>query len=104
MIAGRRQKHLRLVLEAAKRLAVDDAVAVALECRAHVVFRLRAEASARLRTPGRLRRENGELACLELFADIHRGSGPKASPSLARRRGSTGAGRTSARAVTRRYP
>ena len=33
MIAGRREEHLRLVLQAAERLGVDDAVAIALERR-----------------------------------------------------------------------
>ena len=40
VIAGRREEHLRLVLQPAERLAVDDAVAIALERRADVVFRL----------------------------------------------------------------
>jgi len=38
VIAGGGEKHLSLVLEAAKRLAMDDAVAVALKCRPDVVF------------------------------------------------------------------
>ncbi len=46
VIAGRRKEHLRLVLQPAERLAVDDAVAVVLERRAHVVFRLDAQPSA----------------------------------------------------------
>ena len=41
VIAGRREEDLRLVLEAAKRLAVDDAVAIALKRRPHVVFDFR---------------------------------------------------------------
>ena len=40
VIAGRREEHLRLVLQPAERLAVDDAVAVALKRRPDVVFRL----------------------------------------------------------------
>ena len=43
VIARRREEHLRLVLEAAERLGVDDAIAIALERRADVVFGLRPE-------------------------------------------------------------
>ena len=39
VVAGRREEHLRLVLEPAERLAVDDAIAVALKRRPDVVFR-----------------------------------------------------------------
>ena len=42
VVAGRREKHLRLVLQPAERLAVDDAVAVALEGRPDGVLGLRA--------------------------------------------------------------
>ena len=44
VIAGRREEHLRLVLQPAERLAVDDAIAIALKRRPHVVFRLGAQA------------------------------------------------------------
>ena len=37
MVAGRREEHLCLVLQPPERLAVNDAVAVALESRPHVV-------------------------------------------------------------------
>ncbi len=40
VIAGRREEHLRLVLQTPERLAVDDAVAVALERRTDRVLRL----------------------------------------------------------------
>ena len=40
VIADGRDKHLGLVLEAAKRVGVDDAIAVALELGAQVVRRL----------------------------------------------------------------
>src|SRR5437867_7303359 len=53
VIAGRREEHLRLVLQAAERLAMDDAVAVALKRGTDVVFRLRPEAAARVRAFGR---------------------------------------------------
>ena len=41
VIAGRREEHLRLVLQPAERLAVDDAIAIALERRPDRVFGLR---------------------------------------------------------------
>ena len=44
VVARRREEHLRLVLQPPERLAVDDAVAVVLKRRPHVVFRLRAAA------------------------------------------------------------
>ena len=40
VIAGRRKEHLRLVLQAAERLAVDDAIAIALKRRADRILRL----------------------------------------------------------------
>ncbi len=40
MVAGRREEHLRLVFQPAERLAVDDAIAVALKRRPDVVFEL----------------------------------------------------------------
>ena len=64
VIAGRREEHLRLVLEAAKRLAVDDAIAVALKRRPDVVFTLRPQASPRVGALGGLRRQQGPLASL----------------------------------------
>ena len=44
VIAGRREEHLRLVLQPPERLAVDDAIAIALERRTDAVLRLRAAA------------------------------------------------------------
>ena len=41
VIAGRREEDLRLVLQPAERLAVDDAIAIALKRRPDVVFRFR---------------------------------------------------------------
>src|SRR5258706_5744445 len=69
VIAGRREKHLRLVLQPPKRLAVDDSIAVALKRRPDVVFTLRAEASLRPGALGGLRRENVLLAGLELLPE-----------------------------------
>ena len=46
VVAARREEHLRLVLQAAERLGVDDAVAVALERRPDGVLRLGAQPAA----------------------------------------------------------
>src|SRR5262249_49539262 len=67
--AGRREEHLRLVLEAPEGLAVDDAIAIALERRPDVVFGFGTQAAARLGALRRLRREDLALAGLELFAE-----------------------------------
>ena len=72
VIAGRREEHLRLVLQPAERLAVDDAIAIALKRRPHFVFRLRTKAAARVGAFRRLRRERVAFARLELLADRHR--------------------------------
>ena len=69
VIAGRREEHLRLVLQPAKRLAVDDAVAIALERRPHVVFGLRTQPAARVGALRRLGREDVALAQFELPPD-----------------------------------
>ena len=57
MIAGRREKDLRLVLQTPEGLAVNDAVAIALKGRTDGTFRLRSRSSARLSTLHRLRRK-----------------------------------------------
>jgi hypothetical protein len=72
VIAGRGEEHLRLVLQAPECLAVDDTVAIALERGTDVVFRLRAEAPARLGAPGRLRRQVFALTLFEIVSDAHR--------------------------------
>ena len=64
VIPGRREEHLRLVLEAAERLAVDDAIAVTLEGRADRIFRLRADAPTAVGALGRLWREDVAFALL----------------------------------------
>ena len=69
VIPGRREEDLRLVLQAAERLAVDHPVAVALKRRADVVFLLGALASAGIGGLGRLRRKDVALPLLELCAD-----------------------------------
>jgi hypothetical protein len=63
VIAGRRKKDLRLVLEPPERFRVDDAIAIALIRRAHIIFGLFAQTSSRLGALGRLRRQNLALAC-----------------------------------------
>src|SRR5581483_1906346 len=72
VIAGRGEEDLRLVLQPAERLAVDDAVAIALKRRTHLVLALLAQASARVGALGRLRREDLALALLELLTDRHK--------------------------------
>ena len=69
VIAGRREEHLRLVLEPAKRLRVHDAIAIALKRRPHVVFGFFAQPAARVGALRRLRRQNLPLARLEVFSD-----------------------------------
>ena len=69
VIAGRREEDLRLVLEPAEGLAVDDAIAIALKRRPDVVFPFRPQPAARVGALRRLRREEFPLACLELLAN-----------------------------------
>src|SRR5438067_1040495 len=71
MIAGRREEHLRLVLQTPERLAVDDPIAVPLKRRPDVVFALGSKPPARVGALGRLRRKNLALARFELFAQRH---------------------------------
>jgi hypothetical protein len=71
MIAGRREKDLGLMLEPPERLAVNDAIAVALKRRPHVVFNFRAKASPRSRAFRGLLRENLPLACFQLLSERH---------------------------------
>ena len=70
VIAGRREEDLRLVLQPAERLAVDDAIAIALKRRADLVFRLLAQAPARIGALGRLGREDLALARFELLSRV----------------------------------
>src|SRR5204863_6460908 len=69
VIARGREEHLRLVLQPAERLAVDDAIAVALIGWPHIVFALRSQTSARVRALGGLRRERFALPLLQPFTD-----------------------------------
>src|SRR5688572_28105100 len=67
MVAGRREKHLRLVLQPPERLGVDDAIPIALEGGPDRIFFLAADAALAIGTLRRLRRENLALALLELL-------------------------------------
>src|SRR6188768_2424772 len=67
MIAGRGEEHLGLVLQPPKRLAVDNAVAIALERRANRIFRFRPQTAARRGAQHRLWCERFALTLLELF-------------------------------------
>ena len=69
VVAGRREKHLRLVLQPAERLAVDDAIAIALKRRTDVVLGFGAQPASRVGALGGLGREDLALARLELLAD-----------------------------------
>src|SRR5439155_11727475 len=69
MVAGRCKEHLRLVLQTAESLAVNDAVAVALKCGTDIVFALGPEPAARLDALRRLGRQNLLFARLELLSD-----------------------------------
>ena len=86
VVAGRREEHLRLVLEPPERLAVDDAIAIALKRRPDVVFALGAQAAARVGALGRLRREDLALARLELFAEASHGQRSRSAESSCRGR------------------
>src|SRR5687767_10842589 len=79
MIPGGREEHLRLVLQPPERLAVHDAVAITLKRRTHVVFGLRAKASAGSSALGRFRRKNLELALFERITKAIHGSPPENS-------------------------
>ena len=98
VIAGRREEHLRLVLQPSERLAVDDAVPVTLKRRPDIVFVLEAEAAARFGAPGGLWREDVTLALFELFAQARHASSrrklvPCASGARQRARPASGRGR-----------
>ena len=87
VIAGRREEHLRLVLQPAERLAVDDAVAIALKRRPDVVFGSRAQAAARVGALGGLRREDVALALLRAAREgRHRRTAASRHRDLARRK------------------
>lgn len=71
MVALRRQKHLCFMHQPAKRLAMDDPVAVACKRRADRAFLLRAGASARMLRQAGVLRQALRLQGLRLFADGH---------------------------------
>src|SRR6478752_2521998 len=55
MIAGRREEYLRLVLQPPERLRMDDAIAIALKRRPHIIFSFRAKTASRVGAFGSLR-------------------------------------------------
>ncbi len=69
VIAGRREEHLRLVLEPAEGLAVNDPIAIALECRTDRILGLRPDPPAAVGALRGLRRQDLTLALLELLPD-----------------------------------
>ena len=69
VVARGREKYLGLVLQAAERLAVHDAIAIVLKRRTHIVFGLVTQTSTRLGAFRRLRRQNLPLARLEVLSD-----------------------------------
>ena len=71
VVAGRREEHLRLVLQPAERLAVDDAIAVALKRRPDVVFGLRRAGGPATRRSWRPAARGSRARALELLADRH---------------------------------
>ena len=73
MIAGRREKHLRLVLQASERLAVDDPVAVALERRPNRIFGFGPHAATAVGALCRLGRKDLALALFQLLSEGHSG-------------------------------
>src|SRR3954454_15378692 len=69
VVALGREKDLRLVLQPAKGLAMNDAIAIALIRRPNIVLGLLAIAPARLRASRRARHERVALDVLEHLAD-----------------------------------
>ena len=67
VIARRREEDLRLVLQPAERLAVDDAVAIALERRADWILGLGPQPPSRIAALRCLRRQDLMLARFELL-------------------------------------
>ena len=109
VVAGRREEHLRLVLQPAERLAVDDAVAIALKRRPDVVLRLGAETAARVRALGRLRRQDLAFAllraprgciaaCRRPTMLVQKARAVRAAGRRRRRRPASGQGRRTSRA------
>src|SRR5690606_8911062 len=69
VVAGGREKDLRLVLEASKRLRMNDPVAVALEDGPDRIEGLRSQPAAARRAPCGLRSQILRLERLELLAN-----------------------------------
>src|SRR5512134_456299 len=71
MIALRGEEHLCLVFQAAERLGVDDAIAIALKCGADAVFSLRSHSALAVGALGRNRRQNLPFSPLEFLSNRH---------------------------------
>ena len=71
VIAGRREEHLRLVLQPAERLAMNDAIAIALKRRPDRILRLRPNAPLAVGALCGLRREDFALALFQLLSQVH---------------------------------
>src|SRR5262249_34404844 len=71
MIPGWRKEHLGLVLQPAEGFAVDDAIAIALKRRPHVVLGLWSQSPLGIGALRRLRGQQPALARFELFAQRH---------------------------------
>jgi hypothetical protein len=69
VVARRRKEHLRLVLQPSKGLAVNHAIAIALEHRPDRVRRLRAKAALARRALARGRRQKLEFPCFQLLTN-----------------------------------
>ena len=69
MIAGRLQKHLRFMHQAAERFAVQNAIAVALEAGSDFVFFFRAQSALALGSFCGAGRKARELLALHSLAD-----------------------------------
>ena len=72
VIARGREEDLGLVLQPSERLAVDDAIPIALEAGANRILGLGSLAAARIAALRRLGRQRLPLAGLELFTNGHR--------------------------------
>jgi hypothetical protein len=71
VVAGRSQKDLGFVLEAAEGLAVDDPVPVALKNCAQITGRLMMQSAPRPAAETGVRGENEQLLLFKLLTDIH---------------------------------
>ena len=69
MVARWREEHLGFMFQPPKCFRVNDAVAVALKCRPHIIFGFGAKTAARFGASRRLGRQDRQLARFELLSD-----------------------------------